>query len=218
MTDYALARLNMVESQVRTNGVTDHRILDAMLRLPREKFLPQSAAAIAYADGDVALPGGRAELSPMMMGKLMQLAAIANHETILLVGAGLGYGAALAAALAGRVYALEQHGALASEVRRNLAGLTMVEVVKGPLAAGWAAAAPYDAIVVAGRVETVPEALFEQLAPGGRIVGIAGDSRLARLVRWTVAEDGQKSRLASFEGQAPRLPGFDAEKPAFVFG
>lgn len=217
MTDYALARLNMVESQVRTNGVTDHRILDAMLRLPREKFLPQTAAAIAYADGDVALPGGRAELSPMMMGKLMQLAAIANHERILLVGAGLGYGAALAAALAGRVYALEQHGALASAARRTLAGLANVEVVKGPLDQGFAPAAPYDVIAVLGRVGTVPEELFGQLAPGGRIIAIAGDSRLARLCRWTVA-DGQRSRFAAFEAQASALPGFRAEKPRFVFG
>ena len=217
MTDISLARLNMVESQLRPNGVTDHRILDAMMGLAREAFMPAGSAVIAYADGEVPLPGGRAELSPMMLGKLLQLAEIAPTEKVLLVGAGTGYGAAVAARLAHKVYALEQHGALASEARRLVAEQGNVEVVKGPLEDGWKAAAPYEVILVAGRVEALPDALFAQLAEGGRIIGVAGDSRLARLCRWTMA-DGRRSRLATFEAQAPRLPGFDAERPAFVFG
>lgn len=217
MTEFSLARRNMVESQVRPNGVTDRRILDAMGDLPRELYLPATESAIAYADSAVPLPGGRSELSPMLLGKVLQLAEIGAQEKLLLVGVGLGYGAAVAAALAGRVYALEQHGALASAARRTLAGLANVEVVKGPLDQGFAPAAPYDVIAVLGRVGTVPEELFGQLAPGGRIIGIAGDSRLARLCRWTVA-DGQRSRFAVFEAQAPALPGFRTEKPRFVFG
>jgi protein-L-isoaspartate(D-aspartate) O-methyltransferase len=216
--DYAAARLNMVESQVRTNKVTDPAILGAMLEIPRERFVPDALRGVAYVDDDVPIGGGRALIEPMVHARLLQTAAIEPSDNVLEVGSGLGYGAALLDRLAARVVTLESDAALADAATRTLAalGAARVTVVRGPLEAGWPAAAPYRVIVVAGAVQRVPPALEAQLAEGGRMVAVIappGEPGKATLIQRI---GGVIARRVIFDAATAPLPGFAAE-PGFVF-
>jgi protein-L-isoaspartate(D-aspartate) O-methyltransferase len=173
-TDFAAARAMMVDSQVRPNKVTDPRIIAAMRRLPRERFLPAGLAPLAYADEDVKLPGGRALMEPMVIARLIQIASPRPGETALVVGAGAGYGAAVLAACGLVVTALEEDEALLALGRAVLPeAAPAVTLVGGSLTGGWQAAAPYDVILIEGAVEIVPDAIAAQLKrPGGRIVTV----------------------------------------------
>jgi protein-L-isoaspartate(D-aspartate) O-methyltransferase len=168
------ARNNMVDGQVRPNKVVDPRIIAAMRWLPRERFLPPGMASLAYADEDVPLGCGRVLLEPMVIARLVQLAAVAEGERVLVIAAGPGYGAALLASCGARVTALEDVPALLAQARSALAELAPgVSVVSGPLAAGWPAGAPYDVILIEGAVAEIPPAVGEQLRrDGGRLVAI----------------------------------------------
>src|SRR5262249_14773755 len=147
------ARNRMVDSQVRPNKVIDPRIIAAMRRMPRERFLPSCLAPLAYADEDVPLGDGRVLIEPAVIARLVQLTAIAAGERALVVAAGTGYGAALLAACGARVTALEDSTSLQSIARTVLAELApSVSLVTGPLAAGWPAGAPYDVILIEGAV------------------------------------------------------------------
>jgi len=216
--DYAAARLNMVESQVRTNKVTDPAILGAMLEIPRERFVPDALRGVAYVDDDVPIGGGRALIEPMVHARLLQTAAIEPSDNVLEVGSGLGYGAALLDRLAARVVTLESDAALADAATRTLAalGAARVTVVRGPLEAGWPAAAPYRVIVVAGAIQRVPPALEAQLAEGGRMVAVIaspGEPGKATLIQRI---GGVIARRVIFDAATAVLPGFAAE-PGFVF-
>ena len=221
--DYAAARLNMVESQVRTNKVTDPAILGAMLEIPRERFVPDGMRGVAYVDDDVPISGGpiggvRYLIEPMVHARLLQTAAIEPSDNVLEVGSGLGYGAALLDRLAARVVALESDPALAESATRTLAalGAARVTVVRGPLEAGWPAAAPYRVIVVAGAVQRLPPALEAQLAEGGRMVAVIappGEPGKATLIQRI---GGVIARRVVFDAATALLPGFAAE-PGFVF-
>ena len=160
MTDlFAEARNRMVDSQIRPNRVIDPRIVGAMRRLPRERFLPAGLAPLAYADQDVPLGNGRVLMQPMAIARLVQLAAPLQGEHALVVGAGTGYGAALLAACGPRVTALEEDPALLAIARRALPEVAPeVSLVSGPLAAGWPAGAPYDLILLEGAVQRIPPA------------------------------------------------------------
>jgi len=172
--DYAAARLNMVEGQVRPNRVTSPRVVAAMLDLPREEFVPEPLRAVAYVDEDLPLGGGRWVMEPMVLARLVQAADPQPDERALVVGCGLGYGAALLARLCAGVVALESDPMLAAAARPVLArmGEGRVGVVEGPLAAGHPGGAPYDVILIEGAVAEVPAALSDQLAEGGRLVAV----------------------------------------------
>ena len=166
-TDYAAARDHMVDSQVRPNKVIDPRIIRAMRRLPRERFLPPASACRAYADEDVPLPGGRAMIEPMVIARLVQLLKLREHETALVVAAGSGYGAALLDACGAKVTALEDDQGLLALARLALPAIAPgVSLVEGPVAAGWPAGAPYDVILIEGAVQRVPDILAAQLRAG----------------------------------------------------
>ena len=221
MADIAKLRRVMVELQVQTSDVTDRRLLRAMLECPREAFAPGVDPSIAYLDGEVELvrgrPGeaGRVLLQPMVIGKLLQLASIAATDKVLVVGCASGYIAALCAALARSVVALEVDSRLmaaATTVFSRL-GLANIKGVEGPLPEGFKAEAPYDVVVVAGRVPAVPEALAGQLAEHGRMVSVVGAPELSRA---TISErhGNSLSSRAVFEAQASPLPGF-ARKAEF---
>ena len=154
----------MVESQVRPNGITDHRIIDAMARVKREDFVPAERKTIAYLDEDVLLKDGRYLIEPMAFARMIHLALIKPTDRVLVVGAATGYGAKVISMLAQSVVALESDGELADLARHHLADCDTVQVVEGPLAAGHAAGAPYDVILVEGRIAAVPDSLFGQLA------------------------------------------------------
>lgn len=217
MFDTATARRLMVEGQVRAADVTDLDLLDAMLSLPRERFVPPALAEIAYLDGDIPLAEGRALLKPMVLAKLIQTARVRSGDHVLDVACGTGYSAAVLARLAGSVIALEEDAELARQAKEALAavGAARVEVAVGPLTAGWPAGAPYDVILLNGATEIAPEALGRQLKPDGRLVCISGRAPASRGMIYRLSE-GRLVGRPVFDAAAPLLPGFVAP-PAFVF-
>jgi protein-L-isoaspartate(D-aspartate) O-methyltransferase len=217
MPDFAQQRRMMVDGQLRTYDVTDPSLIAAMGSVPRELFVAHPATA--YSDRSVFMAGGgqRRMMTPMVFARLVQAAAPTADDTVLVVGAGAGYGATVLARLAAHVVALESDAALASAATRSLAasGAQNVTVVQGPLAAGHAARAPYGVILVEGAIEIEPADLLKQLAPGGRLACVMGRGRAGRAVIYSRNGDvvGQRSIT---EAAAPLLPGFAAEA-AFVF-
>jgi protein-L-isoaspartate(D-aspartate) O-methyltransferase len=171
---FAAARSHMVDSQIRPNKVTDPRIIAAMRHLPRERFLPLNLASFAYLDEDVSLGGGRVLMEPLVIARLVQLAAVAAGERALVVGAGTGYGAALVAACGARVTALEEDATLLAMAGAILAEVAPgVTLVSGPFASGWPAGAPYDVILIEGAVRDIPPTIGEQLhRETGRLVTV----------------------------------------------
>lgn len=206
----------MVESQVRPNGITDGRITDAMAAVAREEFVADEQRSIAYVDEDIPLPGGRSLMAPMAFARLLQLSRFGNADRVLLIGAATGYGAAVISQVASSVVALEEDAGLAAIARGRLSALANVEVAEGPLENGWKTGAPYDAIVIEGRIETVPDGLAQQLRDGGRLVAAWGTGTVARACVWTKSASGL-SRRAGFDVSVAPLAAFAAKKPAFVF-
>ena len=219
MVDYAQARRTMVDCQVRPSDVTDLRIIAALLDVPRERFVPEARRAVAYLDIDVPVGanGARALLKPMVFSKLLQAASIGEGDRVLDVGCATGYSAAVLAKLAGHVVALEEDPALGRSATENLAGAgAHVSVASGPLAAGWPQGAPYDAILIEGAVEVVPEAILGQLKAGGRLLAVVGRGPMGKAMIYRKAAEGRVSAQPLFDAAAPLLPGF-VKPPAFVF-
>jgi protein-L-isoaspartate(D-aspartate) O-methyltransferase len=215
--DYAAARQNMVESQIRPNHVTDKILLDAMRALPREAFVPTEFQGVAYVDDAVPLGEGRYLMAPMTMARLMQIAAPTSSDLALVVGCATGYSAAVLSHMVGAVVALEKDSGLAAEAAQTLTGLGIdtVAVVEGGLAGGYPEQAPYDVIYFDGAVPEVPEAIAAQLAEGGRLVAILSGSATDNAVLMSRYPGGLSSRSV-FESSTPPLPGFERDK-AFVF-
>jgi protein-L-isoaspartate(D-aspartate) O-methyltransferase len=218
MVDAAVQRTNMVESQVLPSDVTDYRIARVMSELAREKFVPETMAALAYMDEAILVSQAGGErrwlLAPRVEAKLIQLADIGADDHVLVVGCATGYSAAVIAGLARSVVALENGEALVSEARKNLADAANVSVVSGALKSGWPTKAPYDAMVLPGSVSAVPEDLLDQLKDGGRLVAIVDDGGIGKATVWKRLGRSMDSRVA-FDAAAPALPGF-AKAPAFV--
>ncbi len=216
--DFTDARNRMVDSQLRPNKVTDPRVLRAMRELPRERFLPARLRARAYVDEDVPLGGGRVLMEPLVIARLVQLAAPSAGERALVVGAGVGYGAALLARCGVRVIALEEDRGLAALAERMLAELAPgVGVVIGPLAAGWPQGTPYDIILIEGAVHDIPGALEGQLrADTGRLVTVR--ATIGSMGSAMLAEPTPLGLRAQpmFDCATPPLPSL-LPKPAFTF-
>lgn len=215
--DYSTLRDNMVEGQIRTADVTAIPVIEAFRAVPRERFVPESQRPFAYIDEDVAIGSGRYLMEPAPLAKLIQLAEIRPENRVLEIGAASGYAAALLSRLASTVVALESDAGLAATARENLAalGCDNVELVEAPLAAGHAAGAPYDVILITGAVDFVPEPLFDQLAEGGRLVTVVGRGNVAMATRWTRAADGL-STWRAFNAAVMPLAEFERE-PSFEF-
>jgi protein-L-isoaspartate(D-aspartate) O-methyltransferase len=221
MSGFSTARQNMVDCQVRPSDVTDVPIIDAMLEVPREAFVPQHQRALAYLDLDLDVSEGasvkRFLIKPAVMARMLQAAEIKATDTVLVVGCASGYAAAVVAKIAGQVTATESDSSLAAKARTALAGLGFGTVtVRGAAAAdGEQAAAPYDVIVLNGATEIVPEGLFRQLKQGGRLVGVFATTLPPRATIVTHSHDDFGHR-ALFDAVAPVLPGLE-RVPAFVF-
>jgi protein-L-isoaspartate(D-aspartate) O-methyltransferase len=205
---FADARNCMVDSQVRPNRVTDPRILTAMRRLPRERFLPPEVQSLAYADEDVPLGNGRYMMEPMVLAKLLQAAALFANERVLVIGAGAGYGSAVIASCGCRVTALEEDPALMSIARATLAveapGVTLVS---GPLSAGWPAGAPYDLILIEGAVTAIPTHLASQLhqETGRLLTPLRRDGGVTQAIRAEAIGDSF-SLSTLFDCGTPEIP------------
>lgn len=218
MESFAVQRTRMVDSQLRTESVTDHELLDVMGAVPRENFVPADQKGLAYVDRDVPLgSGGRALMEAAPLARLIQALDVGPDDRALVVGAGTGYSAAVLSRLAASVVALEQDPALAAQAAHNFKdlGIDNVTLAVGPLEAGHAAAAPYDVILLDGSVEVVPDAILAQLAEAGRLAAVVGYGRAAPAVL-TTRGDGKLGNLPIFDADVPPLPGF--RKPqVFVF-
>lgn len=220
MSGFSTARQKMVDGQVRTNDVTDRRVLDAMLSIPREAFVPTSRQALAYLDLDLDVSEGAAKrflIKPALTGKLLQAAEIAEGHNVLVVGCATGYLAALAARLARQVTATECVSTLAANAKETFGSLGLANVTCKATSCpeGEPSAAPYDVIVLNGAAEVMPEALLGQLREGGRLVGVSAESRPPRAVLVTRTH-GEFGHRALFDAAAPVLPGLE-RAAAFVF-
>jgi protein-L-isoaspartate(D-aspartate) O-methyltransferase len=221
MSGFATARQKMVDGQVRPSDVTDIRILDAMLTVPREAFVPPSQRAMAYLDLDLDVSdGGSAKrflIKPVVIAKLLQAAEIGETDRVLVAGCATGYTAALVARLAGQVTATETDPAHAASARDVLAklGLANVTFSAADTANGDPANAPYDVIVLDGATEVTPERLYGQLKEGGRLVGVFAATKPPRAMIVTHSR-GDFGNRALFDASVPVLPGLE-RRPAFVF-
>ncbi|MGI1663407.1 protein-L-isoaspartate O-methyltransferase family protein [Palleronia sp. KMU-117] len=217
MSDYETRRITMVDTQVRPSDVTKFPIIDAMLTVPRELFVPQGLREAAYAGRNLDVRPGRVLLEPRTLAKLLDALDIEPDDLVLDIGPWLGYSAAVIARLAEAVVAVEDDAGRVADAEALLAeiGADNVAMIEGPLDGGAPKHGPYDAIVLEGAVESVPEAIIDQLKDGGRIGAIFMEGALG------VARVGHKSggRLSwryAFNAAAPTLPGFEAARD-FVF-
>lgn len=213
MTDFAARRTMMVDTQVRPSDVTKYTIIDAMLSIPREAYVPSAKREAAYMGEHVALAPGRVVLDPRTLAKLLDALDIQPFEAVLDLGCGLGYSTAVMARMAEAVVAVEEDAGLAAEAQATLSaqGVDNAAVIAGKLAEGAAKAGPYDVIVLQGAAEVVPEALLAQLKEGGRIGAIFMQGALG-VARIGYKLDGVVTWRQAFNASAPVLPGFVAHR------
>ena len=213
MSEFDMRRRMMVDTQIRPSDVTKFPIIDAMLAVPREVFVPQAQREAAYADQNITLGPDRVVFEPRTLAKMLDAVNVQGDEMVLDIGAGLGYSSAVVARMAEAVIAVEEDDTLANEAQSILADLGADNVVvhAGDLTAGAAEHGPYDVIILQGGVEEFPQALEEQLKDGGRVAclfmtGTLGEMRLG------YKSDGILSWRFSFNAGAPVLPGFKMER------
>ncbi|APE44150.1 protein-L-isoaspartate O-methyltransferase [Sulfitobacter alexandrii] len=217
MIDFATRRTMMVDTQVRPSDVTKFPIIEAMLTVPREDFVPSAQREAAYLGENLDLGQGRVLLDPRTLAKMLDALAVTDGELVLDVGGAMGYSTAVIAHMAEAVVTVEEDETMAHEAQEALiaAGADNAIVHVGPLAEGAGQHGPYDAIILQGGVQQIPQVLIDQLKEGGRIcalfmIGQLGEVRLGRKygtdLSWRMA----------FNAAAPVLPGFEREV-AFEF-
>jgi protein-L-isoaspartate(D-aspartate) O-methyltransferase len=219
--DYDTVRVNMVKCQIKPNRVTDSLVLAAMAELPREAFVPDTMADIAYVDEAVCIAQGRYLMAPLVLARLFQAAEIQPSDVVLDIGCGTGYATAVLDRLASAVVALESDSALAAKATGTLTelGIGTVAVVEGPLEKGYPRQAPYDVIFFSGGISAVPAEISDQLAEGGRMVAVAGGNGSIKTIgKGTLftRRGGIISSREIFDATIPPLPGF-APLSAFPF-
>lgn len=220
--DFERLRAKMVDGQLRTTDVNNVPLLDAFMSVPREAFVAARLKPLAYIDEDLEITSSSSQkrrflMEPSPFAKLLQLADIGPTDLVLDVGATTGYSAAILSRIAGSVIALEDDAALADAATAHLAelGFDNVAVVQGALPAGYASEAPYDVIVIEGAVDEVPQALFDQIKDGGRLVVVEGHGN-AGVATLYVKQGDVVSARRGFNAAVKPLPGFQKE-PAFEF-
>src|SRR5262245_23172542 len=228
MIDFERARAAMVESQLRTDKVTDRRILAAFAALPRERFVPMPMRDLAYSDANLevwpSIDGAPARflLPPVVLARLIQLAAVEEKDAVLDVGCATGYSSAVLARLASTVTAVEAEPELASAAREALQelGAANATVIEGSLMRGAPDSGPFDVILLNGSVPDVPDTLLAQLKGGGRLCAVIAAGREGRprqgKATLFVKVDGKASGLPHFDANARALPGY-APSPSFTF-
>ncbi len=216
MSEFSARRVMMVDTQVRPSDVTKFPIIDAMLTVPRETYVPRDLREAAYVGENLEIGGGRVLLEARTLAKLLDALDIQPTEMVLDLGCGLGYSAAVIARLADAVVAVEADEGLFAQAQRLLSdeGVDNAAVLSGPLDQGAAKYAPYDVITLQGGVEVVPDAILAQLKDGGRIGAVFMDGALGTAkVGYKI--DGAMSWRPIFNATAPVMPGF-AKARGFV--
>ncbi|MFL5267933.1 MAG: protein-L-isoaspartate O-methyltransferase family protein [Stellaceae bacterium] len=218
MSLFEAARAHMIDSQLRPNKVSDDRVLGAFAGIRREVFVPEPLRSVAYIDEDLPLGGGRYLMAPMVAARILQTAAIERTDAVLIVGAGTGYEAALAAMLARNIVAVEEDPELARRARAAFVehGIASVSIVEGPLTQGHRARAPYDVVLFGGAVAVIPPEIASQLSEGGRLVAVVKSASGIGRATLTTRTSGILAQRVIFDAAIPLLPGFQP-KPAFVF-
>ncbi|MEC7764330.1 MAG: protein-L-isoaspartate O-methyltransferase [Pseudomonadota bacterium] len=213
MSDFQTRRTMMVDTQVRPSDVTKYPIIDAMLTVPREDFVPDDLREAAYTETQIQLAPNRVMLEPRSFAKILDALSIQPTELVLTVGAGLGYGAAVLARLADFVVAVEEDETMAAEAESRLAseGVDNVAVINAAHTEGAAKHGPYDVIMIEGAVEVLPATLTEQLRENGRIAALFTEGNLG-IVKLGYKIDGAVSWRFAFNASAPVLPGFRKAK------
>ncbi len=213
MPDFQTRRTMMVDTQVRPADVTKFPIIDAMLRVPREAFVPAALREVAYLGENVPIAPARVVLEPRTLAKMLDALDIGPRDLVLDVGCGLGYSTAVIARLAEAVVAVEATGGFAAEAEAVLAreGVDNAAVIAGDLAAGAPKHGPYDVIAIQGGVEEVPQAILDQLKDGGRIGALFMQGPLGQ-VRIGFRDAGRMTWRFAFNAAAPVLPGFAAPR------
>ena len=213
-----IARFNMIEQQIRPWSVLDPAVLALLSTVRREDFVPPHHRMLAFVDTQVPLLEGDAAgpcmLEPKVEARLLQALQVQRHETVLEVGTGSGFMAALLAHRAQHVTTLECRPALAQIARDNLsrsgiANCTVTDVKATDGARGLAGEGPFDAIVLSGSVPDVPRTLLQQLKPGGRLAAVVGELPIMRARLYTRAGEAAWSQADLFDTVAPRLEGFE---------
>ena len=212
------ARFNMIEQQIRPWDVLDPAVLELLRVVHREDFVPEALKPQAFVDVELPLTATRRMLAPKVEARLLQELKVQRHEKVLLIGAATGHLAALLGHKAQRVIALEADAGLAAQAQANLkrAGVLNATVSNLDGAAGLPGEEPFDAILLAGSVASVPDALLHQLKVGGRLIGIVGEEPVMRAVLITRTGGSDFRSVELFDTVAGRLPGF-APAPAFSF-
>jgi protein-L-isoaspartate(D-aspartate) O-methyltransferase len=203
------ARFNMIEQQIRPWNVLDQDVLDLLHVVKREQFVPAAYQNLAFADVEIPLPGGEAMLAPKFEARILQEVGVKKHETVLEIGTGSGYMAALLAHRAARVTTVEINPETAEQARKNLAnaGVHNVTVEVGNGAQGWEKGAPYDVIVISGALEVLPEAILKQVKVGGRIAAIVGQAPVMEAEIITRTGEDAYSTVKVFETNVRYLAG-----------
>ncbi|WP_108482819.1 protein-L-isoaspartate O-methyltransferase family protein [Oceaniglobus ichthyenteri] len=210
MNDFTRRRTMMVDTQIRPSDVTKFPIINAMLTVPREAFVPNAKREAAYVGEHIDVGGGRVILDPRILAKMLDALDLNPGELVLDLGCGYGYSSAILSRLAEAVVAIEEDPSMAQDAAGALsdAGADNVAVIEGPLIDGSPKHGPYDAIIIQGGVEQVPQAILEQLNEGGRIACLFQDGA-SGVCRIGYKVDGQMSWRYAFDATAPVLPGFD---------
>lgn len=218
MTDFNAARAAMVDNQLRTNKVTDLKVIEGFESIPREAFLPEALRSIAYVDEDLDIGDGRYVMEPMVLARLIQAAAPQADEIVLEIGAARGYGTAILAQIAATVVGLDGQEALVSTANEtlNAMGIDNAVAVAGEMTKGYAKQAPYDVIVFAGAIAEVPDAIAAQLADGGRMAAVVLDEGGVGRATLFQRVGGTVSSRRLFDASTPVLAGFEPES-GFTF-
>lgn len=220
MHDFAALRQRLVDNQIRPSAVTEHAIIEAFLSVPRELFVAPEDRPFAYSDRDLRYSDsapGRRMLDPVQLARLIQLLPLRPESKVMVIGSGTGYSAAILARIGAAVVAVEEDQALATAAAQLLptVGAGGIMAVRAGLTEGWPGEAPYDAILVDGAVEVVPETILSQLKPHGALAAIEISERISRAMLYERLDHGTSKR-PRFEAWAALLPGFE-RKREFAF-
>lgn len=213
LKDKTHARLTMVASQLRPNGIQDSRLIEAFELVPREAFVPASVQSLAYSDANLPLDVSckRVLLASLTLGQLIQLAEIKPEDKVLIIGFGTGYSLALGAALATHIVGVESNENFAKIASKYMInhGISHVHIITGALSVGYPKEAPYDVIIIEGAVARIPPLLLQQLAPQGRLVTIIREPKtFGRGIR-IIKADNEFTQVEEFDANSPYLPEFE---------